>query len=144
VWTFVAVQAAKDAAETLGHGYAVRVPSVELEDDIEDPCAEAMVSLMRYRVQRREIDEVVGGKLRKLALDAGDGERSLERWYLGAIALKPFGTDEWKSWRESMTSALIRSQRPDGSWSSGTSEDLSARVRATAIAVLCLRTATTP
>jgi len=68
-------------------------------------------------------------------------KRSLDEWYLGAVALKDF--EGWRAWKAAMTAAVLRAQARDGSWGAGVKGG-PRRVRSTALAVLCFRIAIYP
>jgi hypothetical protein len=107
---------------------------------------QVIASLLRRRAEHDDpADKEIRWLSRRLAEDlATKRERSLDEWYLGAMALKPDGAAEWKEWCKAMTDAVLRAQRRDGSWCGEDSDHLVARVRATALAVLCLRAAVDP
>jgi len=107
---------------------------------------QVIASLLRRRAVRDDPeDKEIRWLSRRLAEDlATKRERSLDEWYLGAMALKPDGAAEWKKWCKAMTDAVLRAQRRDGSWPGEDSDHLVARVRATALAALCLRAAVDP
>jgi len=112
----------------------------------ETDAPQVIASLLRRRAVRdNPEDKVIRWLSRRLAEDlATKRERSLDEWYLGAMALKPDGAAEWKKWCKAMTDAVLRAQRRDGSWPGEDSDHLVARVRATALAALCLRAAVDP
>ncbi|MHC4137874.1 MAG: prenyltransferase/squalene oxidase repeat-containing protein [Planctomycetota bacterium] len=149
-WAIMTLQAAIELRDggTVGASVvsAAKINWSALSGNPEADAPQVIAALLRRRAVRDDPeDKVIRWLSRRLAADlATKRERSLDEWYLGAMALKPDGAAEWKEWCKAMTDAVLRAQRRDGSWSGEESEHLAERVRATALAVLCLRAAVDP
>ncbi len=151
-WAIAGLQLVADLSDSgtrISHA-AIEVAKIDwsiMRGNPETDAPHMIASLLRRRgtAETDDPDDTMHWLSRRLAEDLRTKkERSLDEWYLGATALKPDGSTEWKAWRSAMTDTVLRSQRRDGSWSDAGSKGLAARVRATALAVLCLRVAVEP
>jgi hypothetical protein len=146
-WAIVAMRAVGSAVDSTGP-HRLRVPTIDWSVVREFPGDEELRVTAALLRRRAESDDPEDPSIRRLSVRlcdalAAEPRRPLDAWYLGAMALKPDWGEEWNAWRSAMVDAVVRTQRSDGSWSDG-GEDLPARIRATAVAVLCLRAGTEP
>jgi len=139
-WAVVALQmhARRDGAAPAPEWSAPELPARSVP--------EVIAALLRRRAAGPRLDHEVDADLAARLADTAEavGDRSLEEWFLGSLALKPAHPEGWKVWRAAMVKRILRAQDADGSWCEGEVDDLTSRVRATALALLCLRTAAIP
>ena len=125
------------------------VPRLEWPPMAREPktLPQVIAELLRQRTLSEDDDEDKSVRALAQRLVASLRERpkrarSLDEWYLGARALH--GTSAWNAWQKAMVDDILRLQGRDGSWSERGKKGRAERVRATALAVLCLRLADTP
>lgn len=102
--------------------------------------AEALATrlLIGEKVPQREIDEAERYLLDSLP---GTHQDNYYYWYYATLALHQLQDDAWSRWNKALKNRLLKTQRPDGSWSSGTVwGGYGGTVYTTAMATLCLET----